>query len=170
MFGLGNRKQIQVRCAMTRIINQTLDYSSLIPTENANDPQNRSESRLPRTLPVFLIPCATADESTNTDIQVGFTVDISCFGLSVLLSETINLRDVVIMIGDPRHRHVMRGSCRHRKPMGMGTCQYGIRLDEVLKDSDYAPLIHYAEALEAKSQQSIEADPNYLPRVSRATG
>ncbi|QDV10248.1 hypothetical protein CA51_00900 [Rosistilla oblonga] len=160
MFGLGNRKQIEVRCAMTRLINQTLDYASLASSEEPPELKDRSESRLVRTLPVFLIPCTGDDENGGPDIQIGFTADVSCFGVSVLLSDTLNLQELVLMIGDPKHRKVMRGTCRYRKPLGMGTCQYGIRLDEVLNDSDYAPLLKYAAALESKAQQVIAGNPN----------
>ncbi|WP_197452184.1 PilZ domain-containing protein [Rosistilla carotiformis] len=155
---------------MTRLINQTLDYSSFTDSEPRDGAQNRAESRLTRTLPVFLIACATADDNVPPAIQTGFTVDVSCYGISLLLPETMNLDQVVVLIGDPKHRKVMRGTCRNRTPLGLGTCRYGIRLDEVLKDSDYAPLLHYAEALELKSQQAIDRESNSAATSVRATG
>ncbi|WP_218934456.1 PilZ domain-containing protein [Rosistilla ulvae] len=154
---------------MTRLINQTLDYSTMIATEE-EQPQNRSESRLRRTLPVIVIPCDPAKDDESPDIQFGFTIDVSCYGLSVLLPQTVHLEEAVLLIGDPTHRKVMRGTCRYRKPLGMGTCQYGIQLDEVLKDHDYAPLLEYVAALESKSEQLLKHSTNFVSPDACATG
>lgn len=142
-------KNVDVSRTMGRIINRSFSVRGSQP-EHA---EVRAETRSERTLPVMLVPMT---EDPTPKIIFAFTKDVSAAGLAVLVNERINIGGLIVVLGEPGDRSVFEGTCCHCDHKGYGCFQAGVRLDKLLKNHDYQPLIDYADAI-GKLHSSMES-------------
>lgn len=154
MFGFGSDKNVTVRRATTRIINESFDLASQLEPSDKTLSDLRQESRSKRTIPAVVIPYDGQPLPSGNAMQVGVIDGISCYGVAMTLTEAIPPDgDFLIVFGTPGFRQVFRSRCAWVQHLGLGTCRGGFELLELLTQSHYRTLLDYLESLESAAEE-----------------
>ncbi len=135
--------EVDIRKAMGRLLNSTFSVQSEYH-ELTDSEETRVERRAKRLMPaaVFL------DEDSDKSIFIAFTRNLSIEGLGVISDCQIPLGDLIIVIGEPDERLVLRAECVHSKRVSFGCFESGLRIIEILRGSEYRPLLDYVASLD----------------------
>jgi hypothetical protein len=136
LFRKDKTKEIEVQRLLTKIINvhsRSLDALREGP---------RGELRVDLAMVVIVVPSIDG----RPDRQQAFatvTREVSSTGMSLVLSERLEGREVFLVIDVQKEMRYVRGEIRHQGPLGAGLYQAGVKLTELLTIGDYpemAPL------------------------------
>ncbi|TWT95667.1 PilZ domain-containing protein [Neorhodopirellula pilleata] len=160
MFGQKGSSEVDVRRAMTRIINQSFDLMNRVQGDGPVASEKRADSRSQRVMSAFVMPCSGKPFASGELIQTVLVVDVSSYGMSAVFLERVAVDDqFIFMFGPNDARQFFRGRCVRIEHIGLGAFRCGISLLEVLKNANYQAIIQYADALETSIDDALVSSP-----------
>jgi len=133
LFSKDKSRQIEVQRLLTKIINahsRSLDALREGP---------RSELRVDLALVVIVVPSVN-DRPDRSQAFATVTREVSSNGMSLVLSERLDVSDLFLVLEVDREMRYVRGEVRHQGPLGAGLWQAGVQLTEIVTPGDYPEL------------------------------
>lgn len=152
MNWFSNNNKADVHRTINRILNSTVSIESHMAVNS--DADKRDDIRVPRTMPVVILPLA--DVSEDEQITVGLTQDLSCEGMALVTLGPLPIdTEMAVGIADGESFTVLLCESRRREAIGFGFYESGVHIKEVLPAKDFMPLREFADYLETNPPKSI---------------
>lgn len=138
MFGLNrNRKHIEVRQTMGRLVNRTGTKRSLNFEPKT---EQREETRQARLLPLLFTPVLGTEEELINHLGPAVLQDLSGEGFAMLSYGIVETEMILAMITDTVEVALLHCEIRHCRHVGYGYYLRGIKVQEKLRWGPFTQL------------------------------
>jgi hypothetical protein len=112
----------------------------------------RSEKRNISSIGIVVVPIRNG----SPDISAAFSAiakDVSTTGIGVIASCSVSTPEVVICLSDNLEARLFRGSIHHNKELEQGWVRFGVKVTEVLNNSQYPQVARFVSRIMGEKRE-----------------